>query len=241
LAQQLLPGSFCGAIRNIEPTIFSPSLKAPMRPRKCLICSLNAGGYDFAVNPDLRADRAPVVWLPHLNPATVIVAPAPETFADARPISDLTPAFSRRAADGEHWLVDEGVDRLPITLIDGADTTRPAAIVIPLDSGFPTRIEAALVLWRTMMGHGRGRTPDVMTVQQRSRLSLILRGLDGRLAGRSYREIAEILFGLSSVPTGPDWRNNDLRSRTIRLCRRGRDLMHGGYVNLLCYPRQFRD
>jgi hypothetical protein len=70
---------------------------------------------------------------------------------------------------------------------------------------------------------------------------LILRGLDGRLAGRSYREIAEILFGLSSVPTGPDWRNNDLRSRTIRLCRRGRDLMHGGYVNLLCYPRQFRD
>jgi hypothetical protein len=193
------------------------------------------------VDPDLRADRASVVWLPHLNPATVIVAPAPEPFADARAISDLTPAFSQRAADGEHWLVAKDVDCLPLTLIDGADTTRPAAIVIPLDGDFPMRIEAALIFWRIMTGQTRGRAPDFMTAQQRSRLKLILRALDGRLAGCSYREVAEILFGLNSIQTGPNWKNNDLRSRTIRLCRRGLDLMNGKYANLLCYHRQFRD
>jgi hypothetical protein len=206
-----------------------------MPPRKCLSKSLSNGGYDFAVDPDLRADCASVVWLPHLNPATVIVAPAPDEFTEARPISELTPAFSRRTANWEHWLLDQGCSALSVALIDGADTARPTAIVIPLDGSVPLRIEAALCLLNVMTRGAPGRAPDSLTAQRRSRFGLILRGLDGRLAGCSYRAIAEVLFG--RVLAGADWRSHDLRGRTIRLCRRGLNLMQGEYLNLLRYPR----
>ncbi len=211
-----------------------------MRVRRCPNRSLNAGGCDFAADPNLRADRAPIVWLPHLDPTTVVVAPAPQTFTEAGPIGGLTPVFSRHAADGEHWLVDDRGDRLPIALIEGANAAMPAAVVIPIDGAFAMRTEAALRLWRAATGRPRGQLADGLTMQQRSRLGLTLRGLDGRLAGYSYRVIAKALFGQIRVPNGPDWKTHDLRDRTIRLCRRGLELMRGGYLNLLRHPRQFR-
>jgi hypothetical protein len=199
--------------------------------------SRSRGDCDFAADPDLPADRASVIWLSDLNPATVVVAPAPDEFTGARCIDGLTPAFLRRSSTGEHWLLDHGGDALPVVLTDGTNSMRPAAVIIPLDSSFPTRIESARRLWRAMMGDAHNQAPDGLTTQQRSRLKLILRSLDGRLANRSYRAIAGVLFGY--VPTGADWRSHDLRSRTIRLCRRGRDLMLGEYLNLLRHPRQY--
>jgi hypothetical protein len=198
------------------------------------------GGCDFAADPNLPADRAPVVWLPHLNPATVFVAPAPDKCAEARPISELTPAFSRRTADGEHWLLDQGSDALPVALIGGANTAGPSAVVIPIDSSFNMRIKAALCLVNAMADGTPGRAPETLTAQQRRRLGLILRSLDGWLADGSYREIAEVLFGPNSVPAGRAWSTDGVRGRTIRLCKRGRDLMNGAYLDLLRYPRQFR-
>jgi hypothetical protein len=195
-------------------------------------------GLRFAVDPSLRADSAPVVWLPHLNPATVIVAPAPDEFTDARPISELTPAFSRRAMNGEHWLVDHGGDTLSLALI--ADAALPAAAMIPLDGSLPMRIEALRHLWEAMTGHVSGRTPDGLTAQQRSTFKLILRALDGKLAGSSYRAIAEVLFGPSSIPAGRAWVSHDLRSRIIRLYHRGLDFVRGEYLDLMLHPRQFR-
>jgi hypothetical protein len=198
-------------------------------------------GLQFAVAPDLRADRAPVVWLPHLNPGTVIVAPAPDEFAEARSISELTPAFSRRGAKrDEHWLLDQGGDTLPVTLIGGADATRPAAIVIPLDSSFSMRMKAAQHFGSVIAGGVPGRAPDALTGKQRRRLQLILRGLDGWLARRSCREIAEDLFGPNSIPAGPEWNSHELRGRTRRLYKRGLDLMQGEYRDLLRNPHQFR-
>ena len=91
-----------------------------------------------------------------------------------------------------------------------------------------------------MAGKSPGRAPVGLTARQRSRLGLILRGLDGRLARCSYREIAEVLFGRGVVPAGRAWKTHDLRGRTIRLCNRGFHLMHGEYLDLLRYPRQFR-
>jgi hypothetical protein len=44
---------------------------------------LRDGGCDFPINPALRADSAPVVWLVHLDPGAVLVAPAPEAFRNA--------------------------------------------------------------------------------------------------------------------------------------------------------------
>jgi hypothetical protein len=196
-------------------------------------------GLHLMVDPDLPADRAHVSWLPHLNPATVVVAPAPDKFTKARSISELTPAFFRRIANGEHLLLDQGGE-LPIALIDGADTASPAAIVIPLDDGVTTRIEAAIHFWETMTGHAPGRTLGGLTAQQRAKLKLILRTLDGKSAKCSYRTIAKVLFGPSSVPDGHDWGDNCVRNHIRRLYKRGEVLMHGGYLDLLLHPRRFR-
>jgi len=195
-------------------------------------------GLRFATDPSLPADRARVIWLPHLNPTTVVVASSPDEFTEARRISELTPAFSRRSANGEHWLLGQEGDALPVALINGADASQPAAAVIPLDDSLPMRIEAVRCLLAAMAGGAPGRAPDALTAQQRRRLGLILRALDGQLAGCSYREIAEVLYGCAS--NGAGWKSHDLRGRTIRLCRRGIDFMSGEYLNLLRCPRQFR-
>jgi hypothetical protein len=196
-------------------------------------------GLDCAVDPNLPADRAPVVWQPEFNPTTVVVAPAPDRFAKARSISELTPAFSCCSANGEQWLLGQGSGALSVKLIDGANTAGPSAVVIPLDSSFNVRLEAALCLGNSMANGTPGRAPETLTVQQRGRLKLILRCLDGRLADCSYREIAKVLFGHDSVPDGDAWNDHPLRNQTRRLCKRGEDLMRGGYLDLLLNPRRF--
>jgi hypothetical protein len=162
-------------------------------------------------------------------------------FADASPIGALTPAFTRRAVDGEYWFVNDRHDRLPTVLIDGANAATPAAVVIPLDADFAARADAALHLWRAATGRSRDRPQDRLTPQQRRRLVLALRALDGRLAGNSYRVIAQGLFGETPNTTGPAWKTHDLRDRTIRFCRRGLELMRGGYLDLLRHPHHRRD
>jgi len=169
----------------------------------------------------------------HLDPSAVLVAPAPEAFRSAGLIGALTPAFARRTDDGEYWLVNDGHNRLPAVLISGANPDLPAAAVIPLDADFAARADAALRLWRLIIGRPRGSPPDRLTRQRRHRLVLTLRALDGRLAGESYRVIARGLFGDERVAAGPGWKTHDLRDRTIRLVRTGMELMQGGYLDLL--------
>jgi hypothetical protein len=199
-------------------------------------------GLHFMADPDLRTDRAHVAWLWHLNPATVVIVPAPDEYTETLPINGLTPAFSRRTTDGEHWVLGQGGDALQVALIDGANTARSAAVVIPFNPCHQIRIKAARRFWEAITtGHVSGPTPDGLTAQQRSRLKLILRALDGRLAGCSYREIAEVLFGPNSVPAGRAWATHELYGRTRRLCSRGLDLMNGGYLDLLLHPREIHD
>ena len=225
-------GSSCGAIRSISAIIERPLIPPPIR-LTCRSHSSRDGGYDFAVHPDLRADSAPVIWLAHLNPGAVLVAPAPEPFRSAGPVSVFPPTFARRAADGEHWIINDGYGRLPALLIGGTNPDLPAAVVIPLDADFVKRTDAALRLWRFVIGRPRGRLPDRLTRLRRYRVVLMLRALDGHLAGEPYRVIAAGLFGDARLPAGPGWKTHDLRDRTIRLVRAGMELMQGGYLDLL--------
>ena len=109
----------------------------------------------------------------------------------------------------------------------------PIAVVSPLDTNFIARSDAAVRLWRLLMGERYSRRADPLTRLQRQQLVLALRALDGHLAGATYREIAEVLFGTFRVPTGSSWRTHDLRGRTIRLVRTGLKLMRGAYLDLL--------
>jgi hypothetical protein len=203
--------------------------------------SLGIGDYDFAVDPNLPAGRAPLIWLPDLDPNAVLVVPAPQGFGSASTLGAVMPTFERRGPGGNYLIVDDGQGRMPVVLIDGADALTPVAAVIPLDSDFPARADAALRLWRFATGRLRRRPPDRLTLQRRQRLVLTLRALDGRLDGEPYREIAQALFGATRVPTGVGWKTHDLRDRTIRLARAGVTLMQGGYLELLRYPARQRE
>jgi hypothetical protein len=57
--------------------------------------------------------------------------------------------------------------------------------------------------------------------------------LDGHLAGRSYRDIAEVLYGSDRV--GPHWTDDSrgYKSKVRRAVERGLELMNGGYRDLL--------
>jgi len=202
--------------------------------------SLGVGVCDFAVDPNLPANRTALIWLPHLDTGVVLLAPAPQTFTSASSLG-VAPAFERRGPDGDYLIVDDGNGRLPLVLIDGASVAAPAAVVVPLDADFAARVDAALRLWR--LATGRPRRPPVnrMTLQRRKRLGLILRALDGYLAGETYRVIAQVLFGSTRVPAGTGWKTHDLRDRTIRLVRTGVRLMQGGYLDLLRHPAQKRE
>lgn len=52
------------------------------------------------------------------------------------------------------------------------------------------------------------------------------------MAGASYRDIAESLFGSQRVGEEP-WKTSPLRDSTIRLVRGGVALMRGGYRKFL--------
>jgi hypothetical protein len=200
-----------------------------------------AGGFPFPIDPDLRADRAPIVWLPHLDLGTTVIAPAPEGFADAPNLGAIRPSFERRAPHADYWLLAEPHGRTPVVFIGGAGPATPSAVIIPLDADFAARAAAAFRLWRVVTRRPHGRPPEWLTRQRRLRLRLTLRALDGRLAGESYRVIAQSLFGVARVPAGAGWKTHELRDRSIRLARFGLELMRGGYLALLRYRQRKRE
>jgi hypothetical protein len=189
----------------------------------------------------LSGDRAAPIWLPRLDPNAVIVVPAPALSSDAVDISALALSFHRRTSDGDYLLIDDTGNRFPIVLTNGAGTATPAAVVIPLDSHFAARTDSALRLWQLTTGRPLRRPRGRLSRQRRQRLTLALRALDGRLAGESYRAIAQGLFGAARASKDRGWKTHDLRDRTIRLVRYGLSLMKGRYLDLLRHPHHQRE
>lgn len=122
-----------------------------------------------------------------------------------------------------------------ISVLDPAPNRR-LAILVPLDGSFRARIEGAHRFFRRLTGHSSGPRPRALRIapQRRSRLILMLRALDGHLAGANYRTIAVALLD-RSVATLParEWKTSAWRARAIRLVRDAVATMNGGYRKLL--------
>ena len=231
-----MPGSICGAIPTIS-TITALPFAVPSADK---LKQLFAGDCAFPFDPQLPAADTQLVWLPQLDPATVLLVPATEPFSGSRSLRSLTPLFARQAVDGEHWILADSQGRFPLLLVGGFGKDTPVAAVSPLDENFTARADAALRFWRLLTGQRFARPADPLTPRQRQQLVLALRALDGHLTGATYREIAEVLFGAARVPAGSSWKTHDLRARTIRLVRMGLKLMRGGYLDLLRSARRRR-
>jgi hypothetical protein len=117
---------------------------------------------------------------------------------------------------------------LPVIPAKGA----PLSIELPLDADSDMRLQAAHRFWCAIDGRRLGASPLALPPKRRRRLVLTMRALDAWLAGHSYREIADGLFGSERVRSR-SWKDHDLRSLTIRLVKTGIALMRGGYRALL--------
>lgn len=110
-----------------------------------------------------------------------------------------------------------------------------------LDRYADARAVAALRFWRAVTSAGHARAPprrlERLPEPRLVRRVAVLRALDGRLAGASYRAVADVLLG-SGALTPTAWKTGSLRGRAIRLVIAGRRLMDGGYRDLLKPPRR---
>lgn len=168
----------------------------------------------------------------------MLLATAPETFEPAAVPIDLThlPGLDlRHADDGWHgiWHAD-GVTHQFWLLETPPDAVAFYTVTLPLDRMFELRAHAARRLWRGLNGRSPGRAFRAMPDQLRQFHIHSLRALDARLAGESYRAIAEILLGFHG--TKEDWESDPRKNQTRRLVANGLRMMHGGYRTLLHYP-----
>lgn len=193
------------------------------------------GGSPFAVDPQLSGNQATVFWRADVLPTVVPLAPAPTSFAGARPIDfgELGDVKERAGPDGRHAIIRTDSGELRIWAPDNR-REQPLAFALPLDDELPIRVKAALRLWARIvhLRSDRGPPPLALTRQRHDRLMLMLRALDGHLADASYRDIADVLFGARRLEHEP-WKTSSVRDTTIRLVRGGLALMRAGYRKLL--------
>jgi hypothetical protein len=194
------------------------------------------GGFLFACDPKLASAVAPVIWRPELVPHSVILAPAPASFEDARRLvsADLAgQLIAYDGRDGRHVILQDLQGAHQLWLRDVQAGVGMAAI-IPLDESVLLRVAGLLRLQRRLAGKLPGPVPRGwdLTARLRQRLILMVRALDGYQAQASYREIALALYGTAVLARYP-WKTSSVRGQTIRLVKDAVVTMEGGYRKLL--------
>ena len=209
----------------------APSQRTPPKRR-----SRGAGGCLFATAPDDLSE--PVAWRPELTAVTVILDAAPDGFKTATPVDPraLGALLADQAGiEGRHVIVADAAGEHRLWLRD-PQPGRPLAAVVPLDKDFITRIASLLRFHRRLLGRAAGPLPRgwPLTAYRLARLDLMLRALDLRDEGATYREIA-IALGRDDAArlSASDWKMSASRSFVVRLVRDGIAMMNGDYRKLL--------
>ncbi|WP_232332986.1 DUF2285 domain-containing protein [Novosphingobium aquimarinum] len=204
--------------------------KPPRRP------SPGDGGCPFAYAPD-DLDRT-IVWRPELTAVTVILDTAPEGFDAAigvEPRSLGALLVDDAGIDGRHVVVADDAGDHWLWLRDPAPD-KPLAAIVPLDKDFVTRMTSLLRFYRRLFDKEPGPPPRgwPLSAYRLARLDLMLRALDLREAGATYREIA-VALGRDDDAKLPatEWKSSAGRSFVIRLVRDATAIMNGDYRKLL--------
>lgn len=195
------------------------------------------GGCDFPAEPRLTAIAQPIFWTPEIDPGAILLQPGsapPEGFRLT--VDDLRRNATASRPNPELQL-QLGGENFDVNLAD-PDFTGPLAAVVLIDDDTPDRLIMLGRLWAA--ARGRRVPPDQrMTGQRRQRAKQMLRVVDARDAGITYRAIAEAMFPQHD-PEAASWVGSAIRETTIRLARDGMKLVQGGYRLLLRRPRRNR-
>ena len=194
------------------------------------------GGCDFVANPSHSALIQPIFWTPQVDPAAIILTTGPET--DGRPFT----------AEDVHAHVilqyDEALVRLEMrresfdVALTALSSRQALAALLILDDLLPDRLTALARFWAAIKNRRAPADPRV-TPQRQRRARLMLRVVDARVAGASYRQIAAQLFP-NLKHDSATWVENPVRETTVRLARDGLAFVRGGYRKILRLPRRSR-
>jgi hypothetical protein len=207
-----------------------------LRLRRRYLRAERWGLYAFA-DPSRPARQASVFWLPAIARRTVQARC--DMDSDHANVMRLARFHTERAAV-------IGVDGVPVVTMRGHGfqvgliasgwhvLTRPAAVTFEFDGfdALAARIECVRLLQR-LAELAAPATAGRASWSANQKLFHALLALDGSLDGRSYREIATVIFGQRRVTE--DWTaaSRFLKDRTRRLVAKGHNLMNGGYRDLL--------
>lgn len=197
--------------------------------------SRGAGGCLFA---DALDHDQHVIWRPELTAVTVILEAAPSGYDSAASVDPraLGALIADRAGlDGRHVIVADADGEHRLWLRD-AEPGQPLAAIVPLDRDFVTRMTSLLRFHRALLGKAPGPLPRgwPLTAYRLARLGMMLRALDLRLGGATYRQIASTL-GRAEVEnlSATEWKISAARSYVVRLVRDATAMMNGDYRKLL--------
>jgi hypothetical protein len=183
-------------------------------------------GLRFPVPPELAAAEAPLFWRADVAPAHVVILTRSALGGlSGRALAGLSLA-RRQGEDGLHLRFAGGLQAL---VPAGLDLAEPLAAQAALDPELAVRLTALDALQRRL--RGLASSPASLSIHARRRAGLMVRALDGRAEGASYRDIAAHVLGAAPDPLA--WRTSTARDVAIRLCRSARRFMGGGYQMLL--------
>ncbi len=193
------------------------------------------GGCTVLEDPDKSGAETLAFWRPEVLPALVRLSPAPRPCTGPAPRLDPWWGASRQAVldtgGGFHVALAEGPREWRFW-IEGKRLPKrgtPLRALVALDDDLDAQV-AALRRFRDAVTNPAA--PPDLTPYQTRMLMRTLQALDAHLDGASVRQTAEALFGAERVKT--DWyRNTPLRDQVRYLIGRGRQLMDGGYRDLL--------
>jgi len=180
---------------------------------------LRRWGLAAPADPEHTALQTEVWWRWDFAPG-VVVRLAPAELGVER--DDLVRVAA--ASAGEHLRMPNGLQVMAPH--DGARL----AVLLPLDGDLHVRIAAARALDAGLSG---AWSPLPLPSRwRRARVRQLLRAVDGRAAGASYRQLAERIVGERFEDT-MDWRLSSARGLAIRLVDAGEALVRGGFARLL--------
>jgi hypothetical protein len=199
---------------------------------------LDDGGCVCAHDPASPVGSEPVMWLPEVSPATLILEPAPAGFDTAIPLDPgvLGAALAERAdADGRELVIADGSGELHIRVRDDQATRRPA-VLLPRDSMFELRLDVALRFVRRLSGQRTNFLPAALrlTSFQKRRLIQLLHAFDVHDAGGGPRDVAaEVLTSDHAQLPSVEWKDSHARRKANRLIHDSIALVERGYLKLL--------
>jgi hypothetical protein len=185
----------------------------------------------------LNAGEGPVFWSAEFDTSTVLLTHAPAIVPAAGNLSvELRETSAHSDEQGVHFLLEAGGQTIRLVRLEGVPMGIPLAALVPLDVDGPDRIEAIDRLLRALQGHAIPNDRR-LTPQQKRRHRHMLQATDGHMNGASYREVADVIYGVQRI-RAEHWKTSALRDSVIGLVEGGRAMIAGGYRQLLHHRRQ---